>query len=377
MHLAPKKLEYYVSLVNGDLVWGNSLPLVPRHYETYYNHSNDNSKDVKVENDENKEANSESIQPIKKSEQKPKVNIVKINESDDKSSIISEITPAHFEALYSPPLAPIKESIIPSTSKKSSEVFKLLSMSPESPYEPWAPFLVSTTSLPILFSEPVHELKVQKSVIRKLEAAPMSMEKKNTMKEDDNKNQNIKEENVENEKISKENDENVEETKAKENDLDKKSSENTVEEIEKPFDKKVTYEEKELEKQSKESKSKCSTKAICAKNNCDGCKDERNTKKRRSNDITIAIKKTKNNGILIEGTAPKACNKEICEIYKNKNFQPESDHNTKKKEERRDQKFTIRAKNNVEIFINNKQIRVANVKNKRSSKEVKKETKGK
>ncbi|KAH0814890.1 hypothetical protein GEV33_007902 [Tenebrio molitor] len=287
-----KKMEYYVSLINGDLVWGEALPLLPQNYDTYYNYSNHNDKEptppstpvedpmvaTRVTNDTSHRAYSRAATPSENEYQNQ-------SDSPDDRSIISEL-------ITDPDNMPLESQEKNNDSPKSK--FPPFSMGPESLYAPWSPFLVSEHSLP----------RIREEVIEKEEAPPVEAEPVPAK----------------------------EETKPK---------------------------------------SKCSSKSVCVRNSCVKCKSKEcqgkpsTSKKGHPRDaIRIAIKKTKDNGICVEGKAPKACNKEICEIYKNKSMMP--DKSAKHRD--RDQTFKISGKDNIEIYINNQKICVANNKNKKSTK---------
>ncbi|XP_063911474.1 uncharacterized protein LOC135128543 isoform X2 [Zophobas morio] len=276
------KLEYYVALVNGDLVWSNKLPLEPQNFTTFYNHSNKTKKGdtpgTPVEDPmfATRVTPEERARPMQSRKRRNPHN----NSPSDSRSTISEL-----------PMEQVAQSQAQSSpSRRGKPPAELASypLGPESQEELWAPHLVSEISLPR-----VHE-PVKKQEVKIVEAEP-----------------------------------------------------------EKP-------------------KSVCSEKTVCMGNNCTVCKStpSGSNKKCFGGDIKINIKKTKDKGVRVSGAGAKSCNKEICEIYKNKNLMPDKPGTSSvKKSKDSCQKFTISAKENIEIYINDKKICLGKNKGKKYPKE--------
>lgn len=262
-------LEYYVGLVEGDLVWGNTLPLVPVKYDTYYNYKNEH-------NDKSRETPSTSGNKKENHSHTPHGSSIRSH------STISEL-PLSQMAIVPTYTAPQKSNLkVHNQPSITSPYYDM--MESQSISEPWIPLVVSEISLP-----KIHE----------------QLEKKETT---------------------------VVETQAV---------------------------------QPEKVQSKCSSKQLCAESKCvthcksKPCTSKSSTKKPRPGDITIAIKK-KRKGLIVEGVAPAACNKEICELYTNKNLVPDKSENDNKDKPGKEQKFTVTAKENVEIIINKNKISIAN-----------------
>ncbi|XP_008200810.2 uncharacterized protein LOC103315014 isoform X1 [Tribolium castaneum] len=354
-------LEYYVGLVKGDLVWSNTLPLVPQNYDTYYNHASERKK-VPVE------------EPIVATRVSRAESSREPTRSPSRSSRRSSGSATRRKRLTLPesnnePQKTVTSS--PEPQQVNAPEMAQVDETQELKDESWFPHVVSDTSLPNI------QETFEKKEVEQTEAQPVEPR-------------------------------------------DDPHEEEFVEQQEEPEEQQEEPEEQQEEPEEQPPpppqavKSKCSTKQVCIKHDCkSGCKASKAccssasqssspppppssaphsssvppssarhsssppapsarhsssppppSQKAGPGDITIAIKK-KRKGIVIEGRAPASCNKEVCEIYKNKNLVPDKPEKQQKAKSSSDkppkeQKFKVVAKDSVEIIINNNTISVTN-----------------
>ncbi|XP_044258535.1 uncharacterized protein LOC123007351 isoform X2 [Tribolium madens] len=290
-------LEYYVSLVKGDLVWSNTLPLVPPDYNAFYNHASEHKK-VPIEEPmiatrvSREESSREPTRSPSRSSRRNSGSVSKRRRNTLSQVDVTQDNAPPKAVTMSPELHQVHDA-------------------PESIDESWFPHVVSETSLPKIYE------KYEKTEVEKVEAQK-------------------------------------------------------VEPRDDPEEPEESAQPQEPPETPKKVISKCSSKQVCIKHECKGsCKTKpcssstpsSPSKKAGPGDITIAIKK-KRNGIVVEGIAPVTCNKEVCEIYKNKNLAPADSEKQKKASSSakspKEKRFKVVAKDNVEIIINNNTVSVAN-----------------
>ncbi|RZC35341.1 uncharacterized protein BDFB_005298, partial [Asbolus verrucosus] len=245
-----------MSLIDGDLVWGQSLPLVPQNYKAYYNYSNVKSIKSKDHSPNGSRASTFPSQPP---------------QTSPRTSSISEI--------------PLEDLLyLNNRSGQNTASSSPTSGDSEDPYVPWGPFLVSESSLPTL-----------QEVAQKKEVGQLEAPKEATQRKKDT---------------------------------------------------------------TKDEPTTCASKPKCVDNLCKTCKSkacETIKKKSCGQGIVIDITKTKSNGNNIIVEAEGHCNKEICELYKNKALVPDNANSSKEKDPC-DKRLMFTAKDNIQIVIKNKKI---------------------